>query len=188
MDPDPNARRRTIGANGGCLVVMGLLFAGVGAVAIVMLLTGGEVTVNERPGRPGDAWMPGIFVLIGLGIAGIRHRKVVDLDQRAIETTSGWMLWTGSKREAIGDWQAVEVRPSERRGSGKNRYTAIPVRLHGSTGSCEIEAPRQERDARLLAEWLARGASLPLRDASAGEVVERAPDRLDEPVVSRIRP
>ncbi len=189
MDPDITARRRTIGGtSAGCAMLFGLIFAGFGAFGVFMLLSGGAFTVNDRPGRPSDAWMPGIFVAVGLGIAGIRHRKVIDLDERAVESTTGWMLWTRTRREAIGEWQAVEIRPAEQRGSGSGRYTAIPVRVSGTAGACEIDAPRQEQDARRLAEWLARGANLPLRDASAGAVVERAADRLDEPVVARIRP
>ncbi|HYE04633.1 MAG TPA: hypothetical protein VEL07_03850 [Planctomycetota bacterium] len=188
MDSESTLRRRTIGGVGsGCFVVFGLLFSGFCSIPLYLLLTGGDVTVNGRPGRPGDAWLPALLVAGGLAITGFRSRRIVDLDERAIETTTGWLFWTTTKREAIGDWRSVEIRPPERRGSGKNRYTAIPVMLNGSHGAHEIDAPRHEHDARRLAEWLARGANLPLRDASAGDVVERAPDRLDEPLVARIR-
>ena len=53
-----------------------MLFTGMGGLFVYMLLTDpSSVTVNDRPGTKDDVWFAGIFVLIGLGIAGIRYQS-----------------------------------------------------------------------------------------------------------------
>lgn len=181
-------RRRTISGADRLLLIFGLIFAAMAAVVVYRLLMGHPVTVNGRPGRPDDAWMPAIFVVVGLALAGMRSSKVIDLDARTIVTTWGWLWWTRRTEAGIGDWMAVEVSASEERGSGSGRYTAVPVRLRGSRGDVEVDAPRKEVEARRLAKWLAVGADLPLRDTGDRMPVERPPERLDEPLLSRLQP
>lgn len=186
MDDDS---RITIGQGGWFLLLFGLVFAGFGCFFIAALLLGGDVTVNGRRGKPADAWMPGIFVVVGLGIAGIRYRRLFLADERVIETHMGWMLWTRVKREEVGAWKSIELRPAESRGSGSSRYTAVPVNLVGDAGTCEIDAPRSEAKARILAQRLARAAHIPLVDATAGlsDPVEIPADLPAQPLLQRIR-
>jgi hypothetical protein len=92
---DQHGNRILISNVGKGAAWFGGLFAAVGLLFVALLcVSPRSVTVNDRPGRTEDAWGAGIFVLIGLAIAGIRRRREIDVDQHAVIDTSGWWWWT----------------------------------------------------------------------------------------------
>ena len=95
-------QRIDLKSNGWGLILFGGVFAGFGMLFVVALLTGGDVEVNGRAGTPADIWMPGIFVLIGLGVAGVRYGTWLDVRQRVLFTRKGWLFWTKLEREHLG--------------------------------------------------------------------------------------
>ena len=186
-------RRRTVttDAGGGCLLLFGLVFAGLGGFFIYVLLTGGDVTVNGRPGTPSDAWMPGIFVLVGAVIGLARYRKVIDLRRQTMRRSFRLVIPLWSREEGFSQPEKITLS-KEVRGSGKNRRTVFPLRLVGGTDDVEVCAGGDADRVRRDAETLAKLAEVPLHDSSAGTVLVRAPDQLDRSVLeteeSRERP
>jgi hypothetical protein len=176
--------RRIVSGSGMWIMrLFGLPFAAMGGWGVWCLLTGyARVTVNHHPGTPADAWIPGIFGMIGLVFIGLRWRRVIDGDRRTIETSAGWMLWTRTTATDLGAWQRVEVRPSVTRGSGKNRRTAIPVVIVGERGELEIEAPATTEAAQRLADRIAVAAGLVEQDALHRTVATA------EPLLARLTP
>jgi hypothetical protein len=169
------------------LVVFGLFFAAMGGFFLYMLLTDPtSIKVNNRPGKIGDAWFPFIFIAIGLGIAGIRAGKVLNFEQRCLTSWWGWYMFVKRSDAPLGTWQRVELRPREMRGSGKHRRSVVPVFLIGDHCNEEIQALREEAQARRFAERIAKAAKIPLADRSSGEVVERNYDQLDDSIVQHI--
>jgi hypothetical protein len=167
---------------------VGGIFAAVGLLFVVLLCVSPKsVTVNDRPGRTEDAWVPGIFVLIGLAIAGIRRRREIDVDQHAVIDTSGWWWWTKTSVIGQGAWKCVRIGNPEERGQGSSRYTAIPVSIVGADSTFEVEAPGDFADARELAQRIAQAGKIPIGAADeSGAVTEMPPEQIGKPLVERI--
>ena len=183
-------RRRTIttdAGGGGVLLLFGLVFAGFGGFFIYLLLTGGGVTVNGRPGTLSDAWMPGIFVLIGAVIGLSRYRKVIDLRRRTMRRSFRLVFPLWSREDGFTQPEKITLS-KEVRGSGKNRTTVFPLRLVGGTDEVEVYAGGDPDYARRDAEALAKLAEVPLHDSSAGTELVRAPDQLDRSVLKTEEP
>ncbi len=174
---DERNRRIVTRSGGGALLLFGLMFAGLGAVFIVLLVTGGAVTVNDRPGRLGDAWLPAIFVLVGLAIAFSRHRREIDLRQGEVRSTFSCLVPIHRKRERLGKLREVRLAKSAQ--GGRSRSTAYPVRLVASNKTFDLSSGSDELAARRQAEAVARLAGLDLADATGGDDVVRTPDQLD---------
>ena len=183
-------RRRTITTNsgGGCLLLFGLVFASFGVFFIYLLLTGDAgVTVNDRPGTPSDAWMPGIFVLIGAVIGLSRYRKVIDLRRRTRRRSFRLVFPLWSREDDYTQPERITLS-MEVRGSGKNRSTVFPLRLVAGTDEIEVYTAVDPDSARRDAEALAKLAEVPLHDSSAGTEIVRAPDQLDRSVLETEEP
>ena len=189
MSPQIDKRRRTIttDSGGGCLLLFGLVFAGFGGFFIYLLLTGADVTVNDRPGTPSDAWMPGIFVLIGAVVGLSRYRKVIDLRRRTMRRSFRLVFPLWSREDDFTQPERITLS-MEVRGSGKNRSTVFPLRLVAGTDEIEVYAAADPDSARRDAEALAKLAEVPLHDSSAGTEIVRAPDQLDRSVLETEEP
>ena len=175
---DERERRITTRSGGGGLLLFGLVFAGFGMVFIFLLLTGGDVIVNDRPGRLGDVWFPAIFVLIGLAIAFSRYRREIDFSRGEIRSTFSCLVPLYRSRERLGRLREVRLSREVRR--GKNRRTTVyPVRLVAEKRSYRLSSGRDELAARREAEAVARLAVLELADSTSGDEVVRSPDQLD---------
>lgn len=172
-------------AGGSCLII-GLVILAVAITLIVVLLGDGHVRVNGHASRPSDVWVPTIFAVLGLSIAGFRWRKVIDLDAPAVidEYTWLWLRWR--QQEPLTTLCRVEIGVGQERGSSKNRYIVYPVRVHGVEHAKEVDANREILASRKVGERIARTAVIPLHDLSSGGLVIRAPGQLDQPYVHRM--
>jgi hypothetical protein len=156
--------------------LFGLGFAGIGMIFVAMMLFGlGKVTVNDeaRPATPADAWIPGIFVVIGLSLAAIRYGKEIDGETRVLRTTMGWGWWV-RRSEIPLKAEAIEVGEAQERGSGSGRYTAIPVRAVSAGVAQEIAEARTWVAARQLAQRIATALDLPLGPQPAATTTSAA--------------
>ena len=174
-------------SNSWGLILFGGVFAGFGLLFVALLLTGGEVDVNGRAGTPADAWMPGIFVLVGLGVAGVRYNTWIDVRQRVHYTRKGWLFWTWLGREHLGEPSAV-ILAKEKRQSGDNTVIAFPIYLESATGRHELSDSTHELSARRGAEEVARCFHIPLHDTREGEMLVRSVEELDRSVVDDLDP
>lgn len=172
--------------------LFGACFALMGIIGVVCSLNGnGTVEFNNgssRPVTPADSWLPGIIVLIGLGIMGVRYRQWIEPDRRMLIKIWGWGLWVRRREESIADWEQIEMGPAEERGSGSGRMTAVPVRAISAKGRSELAAPKTSVLARQLAIAIANALGIPLADhlggikpSASASVGERSP----EPVAPR---
>ena len=149
--------------------IFGLVFAGVPLVLCVMMLMGrGELTVSGdddgrggRPATPADAWAPGIFAAIGLGLALIRYQRVVIASRRALVREVGWGPWVRRRETPLDEVISIDVREAESRGSGSGSYPVVPVVAVGRSGEHELTAPTQPAEARALARRIALAFGLP---------------------------
>ncbi|MHC5068489.1 MAG: hypothetical protein ACYTF0_07850, partial [Planctomycetota bacterium] len=179
MRIDPVTRRIEYHSRGVLLAfqtVFGGVFAAFGGWGVYALLTGGEMTVNGRPGTPADAWLPGIFLAIGLGIALFRYRKIIDIGERTVRTRWGWLLPCFGGLKGFAPVQAVELSKEIRRGD-KSSYTVYPIRLLVESGEpVTIYEPRSPQRGRADAEAVAKLCAVVMRDITADDaaVVERA--------------
>ena len=180
-------QRIDLKSNGWGLILFGGIFAGFGMLFVVALLTGGDVEVNGRAGTPADIWMPGIFVLVGLGIAGVRYGTWLDVRQRVLFTRKGWLFWTKLEREHLGEPSAV-ILAKEQRQSGDSTVTAYPIYLASATGRHELAASTHQLSARREAEEVARCFHIPLHDTREGEMLVRSVQDLDRSVVDDLDP
>lgn len=184
LELDPSQRRLAVTSGGGCLLLFGLAFATGGGGFLYALLTGAEVSVNGRPGTPADAWLPGLFIVIGLVIGFVRYRVVVALDEDAVRQEVRFFalpLWRKSER--LGRVTHVSLSREVRR-SRDSSYTVFPVRLAREGGiAVDLSTLSDEKQARRDAEGAAKLAQLPLHDASIGNLHVREPHELDASVV-----
>lgn len=173
------------------LRAFGLVFAGTGAVFMAMMLFGigaVTVTVGDGPGRPAtpaDAWMPGIFLAIGLGLALVRYRVALAADRRATVTAKGWGFWVRRTETPLPAADRITVGPPEGRGSGSGRYTAIPVRAVGPQGAAILSEPSSPGAAHRLAQRIGSALGLPI-DAGSGRTVLPTADELQAPAGTRV--
>ncbi len=143
-----------------------LAFAFVGVQGAVSMLFGlghpiiGDNGGPSRPATPVDAWMPGIFAMIGLGLSLIRYGIVIDVSRRMLVTVAGWALWVKRTEMSLASATSIDVGPVEERGSGSGRYTAIPVKAISPTESKELADPRSYAEARAIARRIAISLNL----------------------------
>jgi len=183
IELDPRHRRITTTVGGGCLLLIGLVFAGMGSLFIFLLLTGADgVTVGDRPGRAADAWKPGIFVLLGAVMGLSRYRKEVDLATGRLTRTFRCVIPLWRRERELGPPVKVTLSKEVRRGS-QNSHTVYPVHLVAGEDPIELSSDPNERTARAEAERVARFVELPLEDSSAGSVLVRTHDSLDRSVI-----
>lgn len=180
---DERAAIRT-GGSGCFLLLFGLPFAGMGVVFLAFLLTDpASVTINDRPGTVADAWLPLVFIAIGLGLAGIHWSTHLESEPRRLVRRRGWLLFTTTSTTDLATASAVTI-DQQVRGSGKNRRTAYPVAVVTAEGDEELQAPASPRRARALGERVARLLQLPMTDRRDGST--RLPDELDVPLAERL--
>ena len=177
-----SGRLITTSNSGTAVRVFGLIFMSFGLIFTSLILFGPGGKSDSLGSRLLGAAFGSVFVLIGAGIAGWRSTTVIDPRRRTITTRSGWMAWTRTRTLDIGDWVCVQAGPEESRGSGNNRYKAVPVSIMGSGGRCEVGAPRTSLPAMQIAERFAIATTLPLRDATEGTAVERSVESLTAPI------
>lgn len=176
--------------------LFGLMFLLVGMYGVFAMLFGiGNITITvndgpARPATPADAWLPGIFVLVGLGIALIRYGVVIDASRRMRIKTIGWALWVKRTETSLVGMTSIELGSAEERGSGSGRYTAIPVRAVGPDGVEELAEPRTFVAARALARRIAEALGIPLGPAQAdglsASIAQADADDLRPPAATRV--
>lgn len=141
-------RRLEFGVTGWTPALVGGFFAAMGGAFVYWLLIGGEVTVNGRAGGPADAWMPALFVLLGVGIMGLRGRSWIDRDSLVLFEKSGWMMFTRLERTALaGTLEDVVVEEEWRRTDSGSRVR-YEVYLRTSEGRHDLF--RHEREGRAV--------------------------------------
>lgn len=185
-------RRITLSAVPLSIRILGLVITAFGGTFVVLIVSGmGGIQFGENPARiatPGDAWLPMIFVLLGLGITLIRYEQVFDGARRSNIRILGLGPWVRQTETTLGPLTHVEIGRAEERGSGSGRYTAIPVTIVGPHEGRELGEPRSFVEARNLAERVARVLALPV---SLGEGAGRrlvSADDLCRPVADTEQP
>jgi len=153
--------------------LFGSLFA---APGFFLFCWGFHIYGTEVTGKHGNVhtagleviFFPLIFVVVGLGLAGIRSRKVIDPARRSVATTSGWYVWTKKREQA--PFTEVSIGPMERRPAGRSRngtqqyVNVIPVRVAVEDSQLEIADPREAHAAYALAIRVTLGSGVPLRN------------------------
>ncbi len=167
-----------------------LTFFLVGILAVIGTLWGiGNITVGSdngpsRPATPGDAWGPGIFVLIGLAGLLVRYRIYFDAPSRSIRKIVGWAIWTNRSHHSLSEATLVDIGPAEQRGDGSGRYQVIPVKVMKPEGAVEIAEPSSFSEARHLALNIARALGLPMGHGLTGSQQEQSAEDADNPVTT----
>jgi hypothetical protein len=167
-----------------------LTFFSVGIFSVIGMLCGiGNITVGSengpsRPATPGDAWGPGIFVLIGLAGLLVRYRIYFDASSRSIRKTVGWAIWTNRSHHSLSEATLIDIGPAEQRGDGSGRYQVIPVKVMKPEGFVEIAEPSSFSEARHLALNIARALGLPMGHGLTGSQQEQSVEEDDNPVTT----
>jgi hypothetical protein len=138
----------------------------------------------SRPANPGDAWGPGIFVLIGLAGLLIRYRIYFDAPSRSIRKIVGWAIWTNRSHHSLNEATLIDIGPAEQRGDGSGRYQVIPVKVMKPESVVEIAAPSSFSEARHLAMSIARALRLPMGHGLTGSQQEKSEEDDDNPVTT----
>ena len=142
-----------------------LLFGIFGVIAMLFGIGSMTVSVNDGPSRPAtpeDAWLPGIFALLGMGLVLIRYSVVIDVASKMRIKTMGWGFWVKRTATSLARITSIDLGSAEERGSGSGRYTTIPVRAVGPDGTEELAEPRTYFAARKLAQQIAAALDLPV--------------------------
>lgn len=172
----------------------GLLFASFGTYGVIAMLFGiGHMTISindgpPRPATPADAWLPGIFVLVGLGVALVRYSVVLDAQRRMHIKTAGWGPWLKRTEKSLATATSIDIGTAVERGSGSGRYTAIPVQAVRSSGVDELAEPRTSAAARKLAQQIAKALDLPVGPGLTGSPILRPAEDVDLPVSEVVQP
>lgn len=179
------------------LVIFKLLFGGVwlfvGGMGVYSLLTGGDVTVNNRPGTPEDVWLPGIFAVLGFFIFTFRYRRRIDIALNTVTTKWGFVLPIFGSTKQLAPINAVSIDRETRR-TKNGSYTVYVVKLQFDNDEpLNVDESRDKQNARRTAESVSKMCNRPLQDTSGGETVERQVADLDKSLVdaepqSRIKP
>ena len=167
---------------GGCLSLFGLPFLVGAAFGLYGAFVGGWKT---KSGAPAGLIPPLIFCTL-FGAAGLVFtlgRAGTVFDKTSGIATKWWgILWfpLWSKTFQLTDVRCVAVS-HERRKNKNSSYSVYPVRLRGNSGDVlHLTEPRDDLEARRLAEEIAQFLNLPVRDSSLGETVTRSPEELQE--------
>jgi hypothetical protein len=167
-----------------------MTFFSAGIFSVIGMLCGiGNITVGSengpsRPATPGDAWGPGIFVLIGLAGLLVRYRIYFDAPSRSIRKIVGWAIWTNRSHHSLSEATLVDVGPAEQRGDGSGRYRVVPVKVMKPEGAVEIAEPSSFSEARHLAMSIARALHLPMGPGLTGSQQEKSAEDDDNPVTT----
>ena len=177
--------RRLISLSGGrALMILGLVFASFGALFVYLILNDTGVTVNDRPARPGDAWLPILMVVIGLAMAFSRYQRVFDLRRKEVFTTFSCVVTFYRRSEPLSALVKVSLSREVRR-SNKKKRTYYPVHLVTRAKNHELSSGQNELKARREAETAARFTELDLSDTTGGQELVRSPEELDLPLLAR---
>ena len=169
------------------LMVFKSLFGGVwlfvGGMGVFSLLTGGEMTVNGRPGTPEDVWLLGIFAVIGFAIFTFRYQRCIDLVANSVANKWGFVFLTFGSNKHLAPIKAVEIA-KECRQTKNGSYSVYVAKLvlEGKDG-LNVDENRDKQATRRIAEDVAKFCELPLRDASEGNIIERQADALDQRLI-----
>lgn len=181
-------------AGGGFLGCFGLPFFAAGIATMFGPILGGMTTKGGQP----VGLAAGIFVfLFGLifasvGAAFLFGRTGITFD-KAAKTVTRWYgllfpMWT--KVEQLEQYAAVQITQETRKSSSKSSttYTVYPVRLATSgDDTYDISEPREEMEARKLAEEIAKFLDLDILDSTSGAPVRRERGTLDESLRDRLQ-
>ncbi|MCY3023734.1 MAG: hypothetical protein NTW87_32540 [Planctomycetota bacterium] len=175
---------------GGCQALFGLPFLAAGIGVIFAALMGTMKTKGGAPVTGAAAIAPALFGLVFacVGAVFVFGRSGFIFD-RGAKTVTRWYgllfpMWT-----KVYEWrQFTEVTITrETRRSKNSTYTVYPVRLTGTGDKLDISEPRDEGEARKLAEEIAKFMDLGVTDSSGGTTVRREAGTLDEPLRDRLR-
>lgn len=180
-------QRRIITSMAGGLAIFKMLFGGiwlfVGGMGVYSLLTGGEITVNGRPGTPSDVWLPGIFAVIGFLIFFFRYRSCIDLSLNTVTSRWGFLLLMFGSSKPLAPIETVNiVKESRRTKNGSYIVYVVKLQLMGDE-ALDIDESRDKQSARRIAEDVAKLCDRSIQDASEGQVIERQVKDLDRRLI-----
>jgi hypothetical protein len=168
-----------IKSGGGLLVVFGLIFAGVGTVFLIGMLSIG------KDGPPSlFLFLPVVFIIVGLCVAFGRAGVIFDKREGIITKWWGLGVRLGEKTRPLSEFGYSTISREVRR-SKDSTYIVFPVRIEGAGGKLNIKELRKYEKAREQAEEIAKFIDFSVKDSSSGTVVEREAGTLDESLRER---
>ncbi len=172
---------------GGCLMLFGLPFLGMGLMFTFAALTG---QVKSSGGGPSPVWFAVPFGLIfaSIGAGFVFGRSGVILNRSSRTAVKWWGLLVPFSRTEIsvagGAWIHInrEIRKTK-----NSSYTVFPVRVVAGAEKVTWKEPRVYEEARSEAERIAKFLDLGVRDVSAGNEIVREKGTLDENMRQRLK-
>ncbi len=172
---------------GGCLMLFGLPFFGIGVFFLILGLQGKATTEGGEVAEPWQVLLITTpFILVGGAL--MFGRAGVEIDRRAGVVRSWWglLLPFKTKRRELSEFTHVSVRRKVIRGDKSTRIV-FPVELAGEGDDIECESLSDYNKARAKAEEVAKFVGLNLHDSTAGQTVVHESAYLDESVADRAR-
>ncbi|MBE7464581.1 MAG: hypothetical protein HS116_13980 [Planctomycetes bacterium] len=172
---------------GGCLMLFGLPFLGMGLMFTYAALTG---QVKNSGGGPSPVWFAVPFGLIfaSIGAGFVFGRSGVILNRSSRTAAKWWGLLVPFSRTeiSVGDGAWVHIN-REIRKTKNSSYTVFPVRVVAGAEKITWKEPRVYEEARSEAERVAKFLDLGVRDVSAGNEIVREKGTLDENMRQRLK-
>ena len=183
-DPDKLVYRE----GGGCLSFFGLPFFAAGLFVIYAALAG---QMTSKGGKPASMVLGAAFGLVFATVGAVflfgRSGLVFDRNTKTVKRWYGLLFPMWSRSYDIKLFQEVNLGKEVRR-SKNSTYTVYPVRLTGPKASpLDVSQPRNEQEARRLAEEIAKFINLDMVSGLGGVALWREAGTMDESLPDRLR-
>jgi hypothetical protein len=172
-------------SGGGCISVFGLPFLLAGLFIIQIPL--GLVPVENSDSLPWFFFFVfgGVFVAVGIFLVFGRSGIILDRRRKLLIRWKGLLVAMKKEEQFLEDVKRVVIHQDS---GDSDAGPSYPVKLEGNNlKGVDIFSPPDYREARRVAEELARFLSRPVEDFSSGVKVMREPDKLDESLRERIQ-
>ncbi len=160
---------------GGCMALFGLPFFCMGCLFAFLGATGQMKSKGGAAVTGAAAIVPVIFGLVFACVGAVflfgARALAFNRTRRTIRRWYGLLIPMWSKDHEWDGFDEVGITRETRRNKN-NTYTVYPVRLIARGGkNLDITEPREEHEARQLAEEIAKFMNLGMADASSGSVI-----------------
>ena len=176
---------------GGCVSFFGLPFFVAGLFVIYAGLTGQMKSKGGAPAGTGGMIFCAIFGLIFASVGATflfgRGGFVFDRATKTVKRWYGLLFPMWSRNYDISLFREVTLSQEVRR-TKNSTYTVYPVRLVGPNANpLDISEPRDEQEARRLAEEIAKFINCDMVNGLGGVTLRREAGTLDESLRDRLK-